>query len=221
MRVVAGIAGGRRIQTPAGRQLRPTSERVREAVFSSLWSLGVLDGARVLDLFAGSGAMGIEALSRGAGSATFVEADPVAAKTIEANLAATGLGAADSTEREPKRSGGPQLPRTTEREPKRSGGPQLPRTRVVHADVARFLDDPGGWYDLAFADPPYAFTDWPSVLGRLPADLGVLESRREVDPGTGWMIVRSARYGGTVVTTVRRSERSQADPTDRNSEAHP
>jgi len=187
MRVVAGIAGGRRIQTPTGRQLRPTSERVREAVFSSLWSLGVLDGARVLDLFAGSGAMGIEALSRGAGSATFVEADPVAAKTIEANLAATGLGAA----------------------------------RVVHADVARFLDDPGGWYDLVFADPPYAFTDWPSVLGRLPADLGVLESRREVDPGTGWMIVRSARYGGTVVTTVRRSERSQADPTDRNSEAHP
>ncbi len=92
---------------------------------------------------------------------------------------------------------------------------------MVHADVARFLDDPGGWYDLVFADPPYAFTDWPSVLGRLPADLGVLESRREVDPGTGWMIARSARYGGTVVTTVRRAERSQTDPTDRNSEAHP
>ncbi len=189
MRVVAGIAGGRRIQTPTGRQLRPTSERVREAVFSSLWSLGVLDGARVLDLFAGSGAMGIEALSRGATSATFVEADPVAARTIEANLAATGLETAGS--------------------------------RVVHADVARFLDDPGCWFDLVFADPPYAFSDWPAVLGRLPADLGVLESRREVDPGMGWMIVRSARYGGTVVTTVRRTERTQTDPTDRNSEAHP
>jgi len=194
MRVVAGIAGGRRIQTPTGRQLRPTSERVREAIFSSLWSLGVLDGARVLDLYAGSGAMGIEALSRGASSATFVEADPVAARTIEANLVATGLSAP-----------GLSAP----------GGPQLPVSTVVQADVARFLDDPGGWFDLVFADPPYAFSDWPTILGRLPADLGVLESRRQVEPGPGWMTVRSARYGGTVVTTVRRTE------TDENSEAHP
>ncbi len=193
MRVVAGIAGGRRIQTPTGRQLRPTSERVREAVFSSLWSLGVLDGARVLDLFAGSGAMGIEALSRGARSATFVEADPVAARTIEANLGATGLA---------------------------TGGPQLKTSTVVHADVTRFLDDPGGWFDVVFADPPYAFSDWPAVLRRLPADLGVLESRNQVDPGTGWMVVRSARYGGTVVTTVRRTELTETATTEQNSEAH-
>ncbi|MGI9023148.1 MAG: RsmD family RNA methyltransferase, partial [Acidimicrobiales bacterium] len=177
MRVLSGAAGARRLQTPSGRQLRPTSERVREAVFSSLWSLGALEGARVLDLYAGSGAMGIEALSRGASSATFVEADPVAARTIEANLAATGLDG--------------------------------PTTRVVQVDVARFLDDPGGWFDLAFADPPYAFADWPSVLGRLPADLGVIESRRQVDPGPGWMTTRSARYGGTVVTTVQRTETDQ------------
>jgi len=194
MRVVAGIAGGRRLQSPAGRQLRPTSERVREAVFSSLFSLGVLDGARVLDLYAGTGAMGIEALSRGARSATFVEADPVAARTIEANLVGTGLAA-----------GAP----TTERGPERSGGPQLAATTVVHADVGRFLDDPGGWFDLAFVDPPYSFSDWPSVLGRLPANLGVLESRREVDPGVGWMTTRTARYGGTVVTTVQRTETDQ------------
>jgi len=211
MRVVAGSAGGRRIQTPNGRQLRPTSERVREAVFSSLWSLGVLDGARVLDLFAGSGAMGIEALSRGAASATFVEADPVAARTIEANLVGTGLTATGA---------GPQLPTITERGPKRSGGPQFPRTRVVHADVARFLDDPGGWFDLVFADPPYSFSAWPTVLGRLPGDLAVLEARRPVDPGPGWMIVRSARYGGTVVTTVRRKERTETEMTARNSEEH-
>ncbi len=188
MRVVAGIAGGRRLQTPAGRQLRPTSERVREAVFSSLFSLGVLDGARVLDLYAGTGAMGIEALSRGASAATFVEADPVAARTIEANLVGTGLAAGATT----------------------ADDGRLPATQVVHADVARFLDDPGGWFDLAFVDPPYAFSDWPSVLGRLPADLGVLESRRAVDPGAGWMSTRTARYGGTVVTTVQRTE------TDRN-----
>ncbi len=165
-------------------------------MFSSLWSLGALDGSRVLDLFAGSGAMGIEALSRGAASATFVEADPVAARTIKANLVGTGLTAT-------------------------GGGPQLPRTRVVHADVARFLDDPGGWFDLVFADPPYSFSDWPAVLGRLPGDLAVLEARRQVDPGPGWMIVRSARYGGTVVTTVRRKERMETEITDRNSEEHP
>jgi len=163
-------------------------------VFSSLWSLGVLDGARVLDLFAGSGAMGIEALSRGAGSATFVEADPVAARTIEANLVGTGLTGTGSV--------------------------------VKHLDVGRFLDDPGGRFDVVFADPPYAFSDWPAVLERLPGDLAVLEARRQIEPGPGWMIVRSARYGGTVVTTVRRKERPETDmpetdTTDRTSEAYP
>ncbi|MDQ4133425.1 MAG: RsmD family RNA methyltransferase, partial [Actinomycetota bacterium] len=66
MRVIAGLARGRKLKAPVGSSLRPTSDRVREAVFSSLVSLDVLDGARVLDLFAGTGAMGIEALSRGA-----------------------------------------------------------------------------------------------------------------------------------------------------------
>jgi 16S rRNA (guanine966-N2)-methyltransferase len=92
MRVVAGSAGGRRLQAPAGRRLRPTSERVREAVFSSLGSIDALEGAVVLDLFAGTGALGIEALSRGASAATFVDADPMALAAIRANLAATGLG---------------------------------------------------------------------------------------------------------------------------------
>ena len=92
MRVVAGVAGGRRLQAPPGRRLRPTSERVREAVFSALWSMDALDGATVLDLFAGTGALGIEALSRGAAAATFVDADHAAIRAIEANLATTGLG---------------------------------------------------------------------------------------------------------------------------------
>ena len=73
MRVIAGEKGGRRLLAPPGHGTRPTSDRVREAAFSMLDSLGVLDGARVWDLFAGSGAMGIEALSRGAAHATFVE----------------------------------------------------------------------------------------------------------------------------------------------------
>jgi 16S rRNA (guanine966-N2)-methyltransferase len=85
VRVVAGRFGGRRLQAPPGRGTRPTSDRVREALFSTL---GPLDGARVLDLFAGSGALGIEALSRGADSATFVDDAPAAIRAIEANLRA-------------------------------------------------------------------------------------------------------------------------------------
>ena len=90
MRVVAGQFGGRRLQVPPGTDVRPTSDRVREALFSTL---GPLDGARVLDLFAGSGALAIEALSRGAQSARLVEQDRRAAAVIERNLEALGLAA--------------------------------------------------------------------------------------------------------------------------------
>ncbi|HUQ64064.1 MAG TPA: 16S rRNA (guanine(966)-N(2))-methyltransferase RsmD [Acidimicrobiales bacterium] len=89
--MVAGTAGGRRLKSPSGRSVRPMTERVREAVFASLGSQGVIDGARVLDLFAGTGAIGIEALSRGASEAVFVEADHAAAATVTANLTLTGL----------------------------------------------------------------------------------------------------------------------------------
>ena len=91
MRVVAGSAGGLRLKAPAGKETRPTTDKVRAAIFSSLESMGVIDGARVLDLFAGSGALGIEALSRGASAATFVDARREAIVAIEANLASTGL----------------------------------------------------------------------------------------------------------------------------------
>ena len=91
MRVVAGVAGGRRLQAPAGRDIRPTSDRVREAIFSSLESMDAVGGASVVDLFCGSGALGIEALSRGAASATFVDEDPTAIAVVRANLAVTGL----------------------------------------------------------------------------------------------------------------------------------
>jgi 16S rRNA (guanine966-N2)-methyltransferase len=91
VRVVAGTARGLRLVAPAGEGTRPTSDRVREATFNALGSMGALDGATVLDLYAGSGAMGIEALSRGAASATFVEPDRAARAALEANLATTGL----------------------------------------------------------------------------------------------------------------------------------
>ena len=91
MRIIAGSRKGARIFAPKGMETRPTGDRVREAAFNLV---GPVDGARVLDLFAGSGAMGLEALSRGADHVTFVEADRVAAETIERNLDKLELGAA-------------------------------------------------------------------------------------------------------------------------------
>jgi 16S rRNA (guanine966-N2)-methyltransferase len=90
LRVVAGEFKGRRLAAPRGTRTRPTADRVREALFSML---GDVDGARVLDLYAGSGALGIEALSRGAESAVFVERDAQAVAAIERNLAAVGVEA--------------------------------------------------------------------------------------------------------------------------------
>ena len=83
MRIIAGTRKGHRIQAPKGTDTRPTGERVREAAFNLI---GPVDGAEVLDLFAGSGAMGLEALSRGAARVTFVEADRAACRAIDANL---------------------------------------------------------------------------------------------------------------------------------------
>lgn len=111
MRVVAGSARGRRLDAPPGRAVRPTADRVREAMFSSLAPL--VPDAAVLDLFAGSGALAIEALSRGAASAVLVERDRRAAAVAAANLARTGLdghgvlvhGAAEDFVRAPR--GGP------------------------------------------------------------------------------------------------------------------
>jgi 16S rRNA (guanine966-N2)-methyltransferase len=88
MRVVGGEYGGRRLEAPRGRSTRPTSERTREAVFSML---GDITGAHALDLFAGSGALGIEALSRGAAHATFVDSGQAAIAAITRNLEQLGL----------------------------------------------------------------------------------------------------------------------------------
>ena len=91
MRVVAGELGGRRLVAPEGTSTRPTTDRVREAVFNSLGSAGVLEGAVVADLFAGSGAIGIEALSRGAARCIFVERDRAALRALHDNLDALDL----------------------------------------------------------------------------------------------------------------------------------
>lgn len=91
MRVVAGEFGGRRLIAPDGDATRPTTDKVREAVFNSLSSMSLVEDAIIVDLYAGSGAMGIEALSRGASRCTFVERDRNALKALRANIEALGL----------------------------------------------------------------------------------------------------------------------------------
>ncbi len=92
-RIVAGTHGGRQLRVPRGGATRPTAERAREALFSSLQSLVEVAGARVLDLYAGSGALGLEALSRGAASATLVDSDERALAALRANVRALRLPA--------------------------------------------------------------------------------------------------------------------------------
>jgi 16S rRNA (guanine966-N2)-methyltransferase len=91
MRIVSGSAGGLHLKVPKGHKVRPTADQVREAIFNILASRFPLTDVTVLDLFAGTGALGLEALSRGARSAVFVEADPSVVRTIQENLTLTGL----------------------------------------------------------------------------------------------------------------------------------
>jgi 16S rRNA (guanine966-N2)-methyltransferase len=175
VRVIAGELGGRRLRVPRGRAVRPTSDRVREALFSILGE--IVHGARVLDLFAGSGALGIEALSRGAERAVFVERDPTAAAVVRANL--QGLA----------------VP------------PERAELRVVDARqavvTARRRRET---YDLVFIDPPYRdAAGWGRELSQaLPALLGpaarvVTESDRRsplaLELGAG----QERQYGDTVI----------------------
>lgn len=158
-------------ETPHGQRIttRPTTDRVREAVFNALGSLDIIDGATVVDLYAGSGAMGIEALSRGAAHCTFVENDRAALSAIHENIGALGLG---------------------------------DRTRVMNGNAAVMASRVSA--DIAFADPPYTFEDWPALLGTIGADLVVAESPRAVDAPAGWEQGRTKRYGRTWVTFLHR-----------------
>jgi 16S rRNA (guanine966-N2)-methyltransferase len=166
VRVVAGTAKGRRLVAPEGADTRPTSDRVRESIFNALYSLDAVDGVSVLDLFAGSGALGIEALSRGAARCTFVEPARPALAALRANLAATRLDA---------------------------------QATVVATSAEAYLARRPEPVDVALCDPPYAFDGWSELLDALPAGLVVCESDRPIDPGPGWRVVRTRRYGSTVV----------------------
>jgi 16S rRNA (guanine966-N2)-methyltransferase len=177
-RVIAGQARGRRLQVPGGRTTRPTGDRVREAMFAAAGSiLGSFEGMRVLDLYAGSGAAGLEALSRGASHALLVESGPRSAQVIRANIGAVGLD-----------------------------GGQLVHDRVERL-LGRGLPAGAQPYDVAFADPPYALPgqDVTEVLAALatrgwlaPGALVIVERASRSEPlrwPDGFSPVRSRRYG--------------------------
>ncbi len=177
-RVIAGLARGRRLAVPGGRTTRPTSDRAREALFAAAGSiLGSFGGTRVLDLYAGSGAFGLEALSRGAAAALLVDADPRAAQVIRANIGAVALP-----------------------------GARLVHDRVERL-LARGLPATDEPYDVAFADPPYALSDEDvtAMLAVLtaggwlaPGALVIVERAARSGPlrwPEGFSAGRSRRYG--------------------------
>jgi 16S rRNA (guanine966-N2)-methyltransferase len=174
MRVVAGRLGGRRLSAPRGRETRPTSDRVREALFSML---GSVEDARVLDLFAGSGALAIEALSRGAANATLVERDARAVEVIRANLDALALGAQEARV-----------------------------VHAPAAAALRDASRRGDTYDLVLLDPPYrdAAALGRELSRALPAILArdarvVAESDRRAPLALDLPVVRERRYGDTLI----------------------
>jgi 16S rRNA (guanine(966)-N(2))-methyltransferase RsmD len=180
MRVIAGELGGRRLQAPSGRVTRPTSDKVREALFSMLAEVA---GADVLDLFAGSGGLGIEALSRGAASAVFVERDAGAVRTLKSNLLALGIESAATQVR-----------------------------RVEALAALRSARARKETYDLVFIDPPYSQAcDWGPELSALlpsllrPAARVVVESDRRAPLELDLELQRERRYGDTSIRIHRHS----------------
>lgn len=181
MRVISGSARGRALKAPAGRDIRPTSDKVRAAIFNILVASAdgpELEGARVLDLFAGTGALAIEALSRGAGSAVLVEEDARALDAINANLASTKL--AD-------------------------------RAKVMRRDLEKRPPSDLGDFDVVFVDPPYALVEGSralAALGACVATAGVVILEHDSDtesPAIAGLVAADRReYGSTGITFYRR-----------------
>ena len=188
MRIVAGALRGRTIEAPSGEGTRPTTDRVREALFSSLYSLrGGFEGAVVLDAFAGSGALVLEALSRGAQSAVFFERDAKAASVLKRNIEALGLDATHAR--------------------------VVGRDVMQSAPVASVVP-----FDLVFLDPPYVYEaeDVLGMVAGMrdsgavaPGAIVVYEhahasqaSVAKAAEGLGFVFERFKKYGKTGVTTL-------------------
>ncbi len=179
-RIISGVAGGRRLRTPPGATTRPTSDRVREALFSRLEHRGLLEGTHVLDLYAGSGALGLEAASRGAASVLLVESHAAAAGVIAANIAVVG-------------SPGARLLRDTVERALRAGPPGGTRRDLV------LIDPPYDVTDEALGVVLSALVehDW------LAPDAFVVVERSRRSPQPTWPegleLSGEKRYGDTTV----------------------
>ena len=166
--MIAGEAGGRRLAVPDGRDTRPTSDRAREGLFATISSIvGPLAGARVLDLYAGSGAVGLEALSRGAEHVLLVEQGARAARVIRQNIEAIGLPGATMV--------ADRVERVLARGPAPAGGQD---------------GTAEGPYDVVFADPPYALAD-----AGVTQVLSLLAERGWLAPGALVIVERATRSG--------------------------
>jgi 16S rRNA (guanine966-N2)-methyltransferase len=227
-RIISGGAKGRTLKVPS-QGTRPTSDRVREALFSQLESIfGLVGGAAwegiaVLDLYAGSGALGLEAASRGAGPVVMVDNAKDAVRAIRANVAALGMGGrARSGPRPGGPDGGPPRPvspgapatRDASRAPARA--PEVVSGRVEQVASRGLPASAGGPFDLVFLDPPYAVDS--AALDRVLEDLGrpgglaaqdgivvVERSTRDTPPTwpAGWEHLGSRAYGETSVHLAR------------------
>ncbi|WP_370551603.1 RsmD family RNA methyltransferase [Clavibacter sp. VKM Ac-2873] len=197
-RIVAGFAGSLVLRVPRT-GTRPTSDRVREALFSGLEARDALDGARVLDLYAGSGALGLEAASRGAREVVLVERAVPAAAVCRSNAAIVERAAP---------------------------GGSVPRIRVAAQSVRAFLAGDRGSYDVAFLDPPYEVGDaelaeeLAALVPRLVAGAVVMVERsaRSAEPAwpAGIASDRRKAYGDTVVWWAVAGSPDDADAGDRD-----
>jgi 16S rRNA (guanine966-N2)-methyltransferase len=213
-RIIAGTYGGRRLATPTGPDTRPTADRVREAMFSGLDATHVLYGRRFLDLYAGSGAVGLEAASRGAEHVLLVESDPKAVRVIRQNIATLGAGGVVTLAAQRVTSalvGGPPLPTGMGRAA--AGGGDLGRNGYA----ASGGEPAGKGYDIVFADPPYDLGEQ-EVTAMLDALVGhgwvnagglVIVERSKRSPEPTWVrsvtAERSRRYGEAMLWYGRRS----------------
>lgn len=193
-RIIGGTAGGRRLQTSRGSTTRPTSDRVREALFSTIESwCGSLSGLRFLDLYAGSGAVGLEAWSRGAGVVTLVESDRRAASLIRRNAHTVGYPSAEVV--------GTSVASTLRRSPR------------APYDVV-FLDPP---YPLSAGEVDQTLADLDGQGWLVPGAMVVVERSARTDPPRfpdGFTDVRERRYGETTLWYGHAAPSAAARPAD-------
>ena len=189
MRIIAGTLRGRSIQAPEGSDTRPTIDRVREALFSSLYSLlGGFEGLHALDAFAGSGALGLEALSRGVDNVVFYEQNKKAASVLKRNIAGCGLGSDRA----------------------------IVMVRDVFAGSVRTASSP---FDLVFLDPPYAYetTEVLGFVQRLRDEgalaegavivyehgLNARKDMADAASSCGLDVIAAKKYGKTAITLLK------------------